>query len=480
MDTNQEKWQKVLDAVRKQLPESTYAAWFTHIRFVDVKGDRLQLHVPSKFFFEYLLEHFQTMLMAEVNRHFALNDVDIFYGDLPSTPQSGQGNASGQIDGQHGTNTAQRQPHGGESNANKPYPPSPTGNIAAPGRQGVPLFDSHLSPEYTFDNYVKGEANKLARSIAMTIATKPMQTAFNPFFLYGSSGVGKSHLVNAIGLKMLEKDPSKRVLYIPAHTFLIQYTDSVPKNKFNDFMYFYQSVDCLILDDIHEISGKVKTQEAMFNIFNHLQRNGRQIIFTSDKSPSQLEGFEERVSSRFVMGTTVELPRPDEQLRRNILKAKIRKNQLNIPKDVIDYIAINVTDNVRDLEGVINSLLVQSIVNEREIDLDMARRVVDKLVKLKAKTITPELVLTTVCRYYKITQKEINSSSRKGNIVKARQMAMYLIQKHTSLSSTQIGAHIGRRDHTTVLHACRQVDLKIKTQPGFKDEIEAIEREMVK
>lgn len=466
MDTNQDKWQRVLDAVRQQVPESTYAAWFTHIRFLDVKGDRLQLHVPSKFFFEYLLEHFQTMLMAEVNRHFALNDVDIFYGDMPGAAPPAKGNANGHA---QGSNAGSAQQNGGGGN------PAISG-----GNPNAPLFDSHLSPDYTFDNYVKGEANKLARSIAMTIATKPMQTAFNPFFLYGSSGVGKSHLVNAIGLKMLEKDPSKRILYIPAHTFLIQYTDSVPKNKFNDFMYFYQSVDCLILDDIHEISGKVKTQEAMFNIFNHLQRNGRQIIFTSDKAPSQLEGFEERVSSRFVMGTTVELPRPDEQLRRNILKAKIRKNQLNIPKDVIDYIAVNVTDNVRDLEGVINSLLVQSIVNEREIDLDMAKRVVDKLVRLKAKTITPELVLTTVCRYYKVTQKELNSPSRKGNIVKARQVAMYLIQKHTSLSSTQIGAHIGRRDHTTVLHACRQVDLKIKTQPGFKDEIEAIEREMVK
>lgn len=480
MDTNQEKWQRVLDAIRKQVPESTYAAWFTHIRFLEVKGKRLQLHVPSKFFFEYLVEHFQTMLMAQVGRQFNLEDVDIFYGDMPSAQPSSPEKGQEQQSGGQQRNTPAAPQRGGKDNS-WPQLVVDRGNKAiAPDQQVSPLFESHLSSEYTFDNYVKGEANKLARSIAMTIATKPMQTAFNPFFLYGSSGVGKSHLINAIGLKMLEKDPSKRVLYIPAHTFLIQYTDSVPKNKFNDFMYYYQSVDCLILDDIHEISGKVKTQEAMFNIFNHLQRNGRQIIFTSDKAPSQLEGFEERVSSRFVMGTTVELPRPDEQLRRNILKAKIRKNQLNIPKDVIDYIATNVTDNVRDLEGVINSLLVHSIMNEREIDLEMARRVVDKLVKLKAKTITPELVMSTVGRYYKVTQKELDSASRKGNIVKARQIAMYLIQKHTSLSSTQIGAHIGRRDHTTVLHACRQVDLKIKTQSGFKEEIEAIEREMVK
>ena len=245
-------------------------------------------------------------------------------------------------------------------------------------------------------------------------------------------------------------------------------------------MYFYQSIDCLIVDDIHEISGKPKTQEALFNIFNHLQRNGRQIIFTSDKAPSKLAGFEERVSSRFVMGATAELQRPDEQLRRNILKAKIRKNQLNIPKDVIDYIAINVTDNVRDLEGVINTLLVQSIVNDSDITLEMTERIVGRLVRFKTKIITPEMVINAVCKHYKITHKEINSSSRKANIVKARQIAMYLIQKHTNLSSTQIGMLIGRRDHTTALYACQQVDMKIKTIPSFKEDITTIEQEMTK
>ena len=279
---------------------------------------------------------------------------------------------------------------------------------------------------------------------------------------------------------MVEDNPAKRVLYVSAHDLLIQYTDSVPKNKFNDFMYFYQSIDCLIVDDIHDISGKQKTQEALFNIFNHLQRNGRQIIFTSDKAPSMLQGFEERVSSRFVMGATAELQRPDEQLRRNILTAKIRKNQLNIPKNVIDYIATNVTDNVRDLEGVINSLLLQSIVSDSEITLEMTEQIVSRLVRLKAKNITPELVVNTVCKHYKITHKEINSASRKASIVRARQTAMYLIQKHTNLSTTQIGINIGHRDHTTVIHACRQADLRIKTAPGYKEEIRIIEQEMTK
>mgnify|MGYP002625625950 CR=1 FL=1 len=445
MVPGQDKWKEVLELIKPRVSQDTYATWFAHIIFLGVEEGKVLLQVPNNFFYEYLAENFGKMLLAEANKVFGVNDIDIKVREDDKTAAEE-----------------------GESQEEK---------IATPSR---PIFITHLSEAYTFDNFIKGDANKLARSIAMTIATKPMQTAFNPFFLYGNSGVGKSHLVNAIGLKLLENHPEKRVLYVSAHDFLIQYTDSVPKNKFNDFMYFYQSIDCLIVDDIHEISGKPKTQEALFNIFNHLQRNGRQIIFTCDKAPSKLAGFEERVSSRFVMGATAELQRPDEQLRRNILKAKIRKNQLNIPRDVIDYIAVNVTDNVRDLEGVINTLLVQSIVNDSEITLEMTERIVGRLVRFKTKVITPEMVINAVCRHYKITHKEINSSSRKANIVKARQIAMYLIQKHTSLSSTQIGMLIGRRDHTTVLYACQQVDVKIKTIPSYKEEIITIEQEMTK
>ena len=440
MNMDSHKWQEVLEAIRPKVSGDTFATWFEHITFLGVKDGRVQLEVPNNFFYEYLAEHFGQMLMAEAGRVFQASDIDIRLRD----------------------------------NSRSPVTSAPS--LATEAKS---VFNSHLSKEYTFDNFIKGEANRLARSIALTIATKPMQTAFNPFFLYGVSGVGKSHLVNAVGLKVEELNPDKRVLYVSAHDFLIQYTDSVPKNKFNDFMYFYQSIDCLIVDDIHEISGKPKTQEALFNIFNHLQRNGRQIIFTSDRAPSMMQGFEERVSSRFIMGATAELQRPDEQLRRNILKAKIRKNQLNIPKEVVDYIASTITGNVRDLEGVINSLLLQSIVGDCDITLKMAKEIVERLVRLKTKVITPELVVSTVCKHYKITHKDINSTSRKANIVKARQTAMYLMQKHTNLSSTQIGMRIGKRDHSTVLHACRQADMHIKTTPGYKEDIAAIERTMI-
>lgn len=443
MNQYKDKWLLVLEAIRSRLSQSDFDTWIKPIVFVGFENDKIQLQVPNKFFYEYLAHNYGTMLMSEFAK-FNLSEPYIRIKEDAA-----------------------------------PAEKAVTRQTEAP-LKAKPVFDTHLAHEYTFDNYVKGEANKLARSIALTIATKPMQTAFNPFFIYGDSGVGKSHLVNAIGLKLLETHPDKRVLYISAHDFLMQYTDSVPKNKFNDFMYFYQSIDCLIIDDIHEISGKPKTQEALFNIFNHLQRNRRQIIFTSDKAPSKLDGFEERMSSRFVMGATAEIHRPDEQLRRAILKAKIAKNQLSIPKDVIDYVATNITGNVRDLEGVLNTMLLQSITSDTEISLEMAQRIVSKLVRFKAKTITMELILHTVCKFYKVTQRDINSASRKGNVVNARQIAMYLAQKHTNMSSTQIGMHIGRRDHSTVLYACNKVDMKIKKSSAFKEELHAIEQEMVK
>lgn len=438
------KWTQLLESVQHRLNQETFNTWFKPIVFLGIKDNIIIIKVPNSFFNEYLLEHHGKLLLSECNKFFGLDKIQVTW-------------------------------NGQESSANSKE--SQTTTTVSKTRN---TFNTHLSQEYTFENFVKGEANKFARSIALTIATRPFQTAFNPFFLYGDCGVGKSHLVNAIGLKIIEKYPEKRVLYISAHDFLLQYTDSIPKKKFNDFMYFYQSIECLIIDDIHEISGKPGTQEALFNIFNHLQRNGRQIIFTSDKAPSQLEGFEERVQSRFVGGATAELQKPNEQLRIDILKTKIRKNQLCIPDDVVNYIALNVKGNVRDLEGIVHTLLAQSIVHDCEIDLSMAQPIVSKYVRLSTKTITVDLIMRTICKHYKVTQKEVNSSSRKSQIVSARQVAMFLTQKHTNMSSTQIGIHIGKRDHSTVLHACNQIDLKIKTNTAFKAEIETIEQEMLK
>lgn len=443
MEEIQMQWQKMLDGIKPQVNQEAFNTWFKPIVFLGIKDNTVEIEVPNNFFSEYLSEHYGKLLIAETKRHFNLTQINV-----------------------------KLKNHNNEkTNEN---------DITVVNNNAKPIFNTHLSNQYTFENFVQGNANKLARSLAYTIATKPIQTAFNPFFLYGDSGVGKSHLVNAIGRKMIERNPQKRVLYISAHDFLLQYTDSIPKKKFNDFIYFYQSIECLIIDDIHEISGKPGTQEALFNIFNHLQRNGRQIIFTCDKAPSQLEGFEERVTSRFFGGATAELQRPDEQLRIDILKTKIKKNQLNIPQDVINYIAQNVRGNVRDLEGIVHSLLAQSIVHDCEIDLPMAQEIVNKHIKLSTKTITIDLILRTLCKHYKITMRDISSPSRKSRIVTARQIAMYLAQKHTDMSSTQIGIHIGRRDHSTVLHACSRIDMKIKTNPECKAEIQAIEREMMK
>lgn len=443
MEHDIEKWQSTLNSIKQLVSQEKYATWFEPIVFLGVNDNTVNLGVPNKFFYQYLSGNFGQLIISEVLKHFNTKDINVKW-DMNEQAGSQQPQIS-------------------------PAPATPKA-----------FFDTHLCSEYTFDNFVMGETNKLARHLALSIATKPLQTAFNPFFIHGDSGVGKSHLVNAIGLKMLEHNPDKRVLYISAHDFLLQYTDSISKKKFNDFMYFYQSVECLIIDDIHEISGKPRTQEALFNIFNHLQRNGRQIIFTCDKAPSQLEGFEERVISRFFGGAIAELQRPDEQLRIDILKAKTSKNQINIPDNVINYIALNATGNVRDLEGIINSLLARSIVENCEIDLHMAQYIVNKYVRTSAKTITIDVILRSTCKYYKVTQRDINSNSRKSPIVRARQVAMYFANKHTELSSTQIGISIGRRDHSTVLHAINQVTRKLKTDSSFKAELLSIEQDIIK
>jgi chromosomal replication initiator protein len=278
-------------------------------------------------------------------------------------------------------------------------------------------------------------------------------------------------------VRIKEKFPAKRVLYVSAHLFLVQYTDSVRKNKFNDFINFYQSVEVLIIDDIQEISGesKQKTQQAFFHIFNHLQQTRHQLIMTSDRPPIQLEGMEERLLTRFKWGLVAELEKPDTKLAKKILLDKIHRNGLKFPREVVDYIAENATENIRDLEGVINAMLAYSVVYNSDIDLELAQRVVARTVKLEQKPITINEIVEHVSEYYDIPVKDICSKSRKQFIAQARQVSMYLAQKHTGLSYSRIGSVIGKRDHSTVLHSCNVIEHRISTDKVFRREMENIE-----
>ena len=340
----------------------------------------------------------------------------------------------------------------------------------------VPDLDPHLNPEYNFDTFIEGYSNKLSRSVAEAVALNPAKTIFNPLFLYGASGVGKTHLANAIGTKIKELYPEKRVLYVSAHLFQVQYTDSVRNNTTNDFINFYQTIDILIIDDIQEFAGVTKTQNTFFHIFNHLHQNGKQLILTSDRAPVMLQGMEDRLLTRFKWGLVAELEKPDIELRKNILRNKIRRDGLTIPESVICYIAENVNESVRELEGIVNSLLAQSILLKREINLDLAQRIVRKAVRCaEVKAVTINDIIEKVCAHYKIDTSAIHTKTRKREVVQVRQVAMYLAKKHTETSSSKIGQLIGNKDHATVLHACKTVKDQLEVDKEFKAEIEEIE-----
>jgi chromosomal replication initiator protein len=335
-------------------------------------------------------------------------------------------------------------------------------------------WDSNLNPRLTFNNFFEGLSNKLVRTVAETIANHPSKN-FNPFFVYGCSGVGKTHLCHAIGNKINELYPQKKVIYISSHLFQVQFTDASRRNIANDFITFYQSIDVLIVDDIQELAGKIATQNAYFHIFNHLHALGKQIILTADKAPMDIAGMEERLITRFKWGMTAELHKPDLELRKKILRHKIKQDGLNISDEIINYIAENVTEHIRDLEGIITSLVAHSLVYNREVDLELAKSVVGKTVKVVEKQITVDQIQNIVSNYFKIDLKAIQSKSRKREIVQARQITMFLSKKYTDYSYAHIGCLVGKRDHATVLYACKTVENEIEVDKGFRSTMNTIE-----
>ena len=452
-------WGRCLSMIRDNVPETIYKTWFEPIVPLMYQNRALTIGVPSQFFYEFLEEKFADLLRATLNKEIGEGTqltyrvlIDKTNGktiDLEGTRRSGAISTSTPIrDGNKAPNPMQ-----------------------APAPQDL---DPHLNPNYNFENFIKGSSNEFSRTVGETVAKNPART-FNPLFLYGPSGVGKTHLTNAIGTRIKELYPEKRVLYVSAHLFQVQYTDSIRTNHFNDFISFYQTIDVLIIDDIQEFAGVTKTQNTFFHIFNHLHQNGKQLILTSDRAPIMLQGMEERLLTRFKWGLVAELEKPDTELRRNILRNKIHRDGLNIPENVINYIAENVNESVRELEGIINSLLAQSIIFKREIDMDLAERIIRKAVRIENKPVTIERVIEKVCEHFKFDESVLHSKSRKRQVVQIRQIAMYLAKKHTEESASKIGKLIGNRDHATVLHACKTVKDLLETDKDYKTEIEEIE-----
>lgn len=455
-------WDSCLSLFKSNVSEQQFATWFKPVTFESFNEATrtLILQVPSNFFVEYLEGNYVGLLNKVLTRYFGAGlrlNYRIMVDKKHKLTQEVELEPVADING-----TAIRR-----ERVNK----SPTTLDAAKPQD----IDSQLDPHHTFANYIEGDSNKLPRSVGLSIAEHPKATQFNPMFIYGPSGCGKTHLINAIGVRTKELYPQKRVLYVSARLFQVQYTDAVLKNCTNDFINFYQTIDTLIVDDIQEWVSAAKTQETFFHIFNHLFRNGKRIILASDRPPVDLQGMSERLLTRFSCGLIAELEKPNMQLCIDILKSKIKRDGLHIPDEVTAFIARTANGSVRDLEGVINSLLAFSIVYNCKIDMRLAERVIKRAVKTDNEPLTMDDILDTVCNHFNVTATAVMSRSRKRDYVVPRQVSMYLAQKYTKMPASRIGKLVGGRDHSTVIHSCTQIENRIKTDKMFCDEIQSIE-----
>ncbi|MCK5840235.1 MAG: chromosomal replication initiator protein DnaA, partial [Bacteroidales bacterium] len=346
-----------------------------------------------------------------------------------------------------------------------------------PGLRKIKV-NSQLVDSYSFENFIEGDCNRLARSAGYAVANKPGKTAFNPLFIYSNVGLGKTHLAHAIGIQIKNKMPDKIVLYVSTEQFINQFIDSVKNNSTNDFVHFYKMIDVLLIDDIHFLSKKEKTQDVFFHIFNQLHQNSKQIVLTSDKAPVELQGIEQRLLSRFKWGLAADLQVPDLETRIAILEKRLYNDGIDMPIEVIEYLAYSITTNIRELEGALISILAQSSLNKKEITLDLAKQMIDKFVKNTTREISIDFIQKIVCDYFNLPLDLINSKTRKREIVQARQLAMYFSKKHTKSSLATIGLHCGNKDHATVLHACRTVNNLIETDKQFRTYVEELDKKL--
>ncbi|MFP4059279.1 MAG: chromosomal replication initiator protein DnaA [Bacteroidales bacterium] len=469
-----EIWNDCLKIIKDNIPSMSFRTWFEPIVPLKVESNILTIQVPSPFFYEYLEEKYIDILRKTLRRVMG-NDAKLEYSvvmdnslysntrpytvkfptrdktDLRNTPQS-----------IHLKNKE-------ENSIKNPF--------VIPGIKKLNI-DPRLNPVNSFRNFVEGECNRLARSAGYAVGNNPGGTAFNPLLIYGDSGLGKTHLAQAIGIEAKEKHPEKTVLYVDANKFQTQFVDAIRNNNKNDFLHFYQMIDVLIIDDVHLFAGKEKTQDIFFHIFNHLHQTGKQLILTCDKPPVELQGLEQRLLSRFKWGLSADLQSPDYETRIAILHKKIYNDGIDMPGEVVEYIATHITNNVRELEGALISLLAQSTLNKKEITLDLAKEMIDKLIKSTKREISIDYIQKVVCNYFDISSDMIRTKTRKREIVQARQIAMYFSKSLTKSSLATIGSQIGGKDHATVLHACKTVNNLIDTDKSFKQQIDEIEKKL--
>lgn len=453
--THTELWNSCRQIIRDNISQQQYTAWFSSIESVGFANGELRLHVPSSFFVEQLEERYLDLLSKAIHKVYG-EGVALYY-------------CYDAVNGQHDTTVQVRtSDQSAEIMRNVHVAP------ANPFINEQPRdFDSQLNPKYNFANYCFGESNQVARTIAESIANDPNNKTFNPLFVSGPCGVGKTHLIQAIGIRIKEQNPHARVLYVTARLFQSQFTAANHKGQINNFFHFYQSIDTLIIDDVQDLAGKPETQNTFFHIFNQLHQNNRQIIMSSDCPPSEMDGFEERLLSRLKWGAAVALDKPDTELRRHVLRRKAQQDGLDLSEEIIDYVAENVTDSIRELEGVVASMVAHATALNCDITIDLARRVVANAIRIRRRQVNFEMVTQAVCTYFKINVDALFTKSRKREISDARQMVMYMSKKLVGLSLKNIGTKLGRT-HATVIYACRNIEERLPLERDLRQSVDAI------
>lgn len=467
----EEIWDNCLEIIKDNVNSQSYKTWFQPIKPIRLQNNVLTIQVPSQFFYEWLEENYVGLLKKVIRKELGPEGrleysivMENIYGVKPYTVRV------------PATNKKEVK----NSPVNMPLDMS-TGNVCSPfvipGLKRVTV-ESNLNPDYSFENFVEGDCNRLARSASFAVANKPGETSFNPLLIYGGGGLGKTHLAHAIGIEIKKKLPGKTVLYVPSERFTNQFIDAIQNNKTNDFVNFYQMIDVLIIDDVYFFSGKEKTQDVFFHIFNHLQQNKKQIVMTSDRAPVDLVGFEQRLLSRFKWGLAADLQPPDLETRIAILEKKAYADGIELPRDILEYIAYSITSNVRELEGALISLLAQASLNKKQITIDLARQMIDRFVRNTVKEVSIDYIQKVVCDYFNLPIDLLKSKTRKREVVQARQIAMYFAKQFTKSSLATIGAHCGGKDHATVLHACRTVNNLMDTDKKFRHYIQELDKKI--
>jgi chromosomal replication initiator protein len=424
-------WKECLRIIKDNVSQMTYNTWFLPIKPLELSDSILKVQLPSQFFWEWIDEHFNTLITKTIH----------------------------EVLGPHAklayVIAEEKETFEISSLTKKEQPSNISNTISTKPKHD---FETFLNPRYKFDNFIKGEGNQLARAAAGAISDNPGGTSFNPFFVYGGVGLGKTHLIQAIGNKILDNFPDKKIIYLSSDTFTVEFVEAIQSNKVNEFSNFYRNMDVLIIDDIQFLIGKEKTQDLFFQIFNILHQSRKQIILSSDKPPKDLKGLDDRLISRFQWGLTADIQPPDFETRIAILKKKSEDYGMNIANDILEYIASNITSNIRELEGCLIKLLANVSLNSKEINLALTKKTVQEIATDRKVNITIETITKTVCSYLKVDENKIRDKTRKKEIVLARQVAMYLSKELTKCSLKTIGLNFGGRDHSTVIHACNTIE----------------------